>query len=269
VADVGELAGLLRTLGIRRGGVLMVHASLRGSGLRDTEVRDALLDVLGPAGTLVVPAFTRENSRTSRAHRALTSGLSERERTDLEASMLPFEPLTTPCRAAMGVLAECVRTTPGAVRSAHPQTSLAGVGPRAAELLDGHDPHCLLGERSPLARLYAARAQVLLLRVGFGVCSAFHLAEYRTDPPRPRRRYECVVGEKGNWTSYEDTALDDRGFAALGSELPPELVEFGRLAGRTVTLVEMRPAVDFVRDLMSGLMSAPESGSGCPDIAIE
>lgn len=131
--------------------------------------------------------------------------------------MLPFEPLTSPCRAAMGVLAECVRTSPGAVRSAHPQTSMAGIGPRAAELLDGHDPHCLLGERSPLARLYAAQAQVLLLRVGFEVCTAFHLAEYRTNPPRPRRTYECVVEEKGHWVSYEDTALDDSGFAALGA----------------------------------------------------
>ncbi|MDW4910098.1 AAC(3) family N-acetyltransferase [Streptomyces sp. ADMS] len=230
----------------------MVHASLRGSGLRDTEVRDALLDVLGPAGTLIVPAFTQENSRTSRAHQALTSGLSEHERAAFEAGMLPFEPLTTPCRAAMGVLAEFVRTSPGAVRSTHPQTSMAGLGPRAAELLDGHDPHCLLGERSPLARLYDARAQVLLLRVGFGVCSAFHLAEYRTNPPRPRRTYECVVEEKGGWISYEDTALDDSCFAALGAELPREHVEFAELAGRKVALVEMRPVVDFARDRMSG-----------------
>ncbi len=252
MADAGELSELLRTLAIRRGGVLMVHAALRDSGLRDTEVRDALLDVLGPAGTLVVPAFTQENSRTSRAHRALTRGLGERERAEYEASMPPFEPLTSPCRAAMGVLAECVRTSPGAVRSAHPQTSMAGIGPRATELLDGHDPYCLLGERSPLARLYTAEAQVLLLRVGFEVCSAFHLAEYRTNPPRPRRTYECVVEEKGHWISYEDTALDDSGFAALGGELPRELVAFGELAGRRATLVEMRPAVDFARDRMSG-----------------
>jgi aminoglycoside 3-N-acetyltransferase len=252
MSDAGELGVLLRALGVRRGGVLMVHASLRGSGLRDTEVRDVLLDVLGPAGTLVVPAFTQENSRTSRAHRALTRGLDERELAEYEASMPPYEPGTSPCRAAMGALAECVRTSPGALRSAHPQTSMAGIGPRAAELLDGHDPHCLLGERSPLARLYDARAQVLLLRVGFGVCSAFHLAEYRTDPPRPRRVYACVVEEKGHWISYEDTALDDSGFAALGGELPGETVRFGELAGREVTLVEMRPAVDFACDRMSG-----------------
>ncbi|MGW0820157.1 AAC(3) family N-acetyltransferase [Streptomyces sp. NPDC002845] len=229
----------------------MVHASLGGSGLRDTVVRDALLDALGPEGTLVVPAFTQENSRTSRAHQALTSGMSEREKEEFRASMLPFERETTPC-PAMGVLAECVRTTRGAVRSGHPQTSCAGLGPRAAELLTGHDPHCLLGERSPLARLYEARAQVLLLRVGFEVCSAFHLAEYRTVPARPTRAYHCVVGDKGNWITYEDTALDDSDFGALGAELPIGLLSEGVLAGKSVTLFDMRPAVDFAVAQMSG-----------------
>jgi len=82
-----ELAALLGALGIRRGGVLMVHASLGGSGLRDIQVRDALLDALGPGGTLVVPAFTQENSRTSRAHQALTSHLSEREKEEFRVLM--------------------------------------------------------------------------------------------------------------------------------------------------------------------------------------
>jgi aminoglycoside 3-N-acetyltransferase len=250
VTSSEELALFLGALGIRRGGVLMAHASLGGSGLRDTQVRDALLDTLGPDGTLVVPAFTQENSRTSRAHLALTGHLSEREREEFRASMLPFEPETTPC-LAMGQLAECVRSSPGAVRSAHPQTSMAALGPRADELLDGHDPHCLLGERSPLARLYAAGAQVLLLRVGFEVCTAFHLAEYRTTPPRPRRTYQCVVGEKGNWVTYEDTALDDSTFSVHGAELPPALLTRAELAGRKVTLFDMRPAVDFVGARMS------------------
>lgn len=246
-----ELSLMLGKLGVRTDGVLMVHASLGGSGLRDTDVRDALLDALGPGGTLVVPAFTQENSRTSRAHRARTVGMTEQEQERFRASMPAFDPGGTPC-TAMGVLAECVRTTPGAVRSSHPQTSMAGLGPRAAELLDGHDPRCLLGERSPLARLYDARAQVLLLRVGFEVCTAFHLAEYRTTPPRPGRTYHCVVGERGNWVSYEDTALDDSDFAALGDRLPEELVVRGQLAGKEVTLVEMRSAVDFVCERMSG-----------------
>ncbi|PZH05157.1 AAC(3) family N-acetyltransferase [Streptomyces sp. NTH33] len=221
----------------------MVHASLRGTGTAPERVRDALLAALGPDGTLVAPAFTPENSDTSRAHQALIEGLDEQEVRAFREAMPPFEPHATPC-PTMGALAECVRTTPGAVRSAHPQTSLAGLGPRAAELLDEHHPHCHLGERSPLARLYGADAQVLLLRVGFEACSAFHLAEYRTTPPPPRRTYRCVTGNRGNWISYEDAALDDGDFADVGQRLPSDLLVRREWSGRAVVLFRMRPAVD-------------------------
>lgn len=241
--ETGEIHRVLGELGIRRGGVLMVHASLSGTGTAPEQVRDALLAALGPDGTLVVPAFTPENSDTSRAHKALVAGLDEQEARAFRKAMPPFEPDATPC-PTMGALAECVRTTPGSMRSTHPQTSLAGLGPRAAELLGGHHPHCHLGERSPLARLYEADAQVLLLRVGFEVCSAFHLAEYRMTPPPPRRTYRCVVGYRGNWISYEDAALDDSDFAAVGQRLPSDLLVRREWSGRAVVLFRMRPVVD-------------------------
>ncbi|CAL9645128.1 SPbeta prophage-derived aminoglycoside N(3')-acetyltransferase-like protein YokD [Streptomyces sp. enrichment culture] len=221
----------------------MVHASLSGTGAAPETVRDALLDTLGPGGTLVVPAFTPENSDTSRAHRQIVEGLDERQVREFRATMPPYEPDTTPC-PTMGALAECVRTTPGSVRSAHPQTSLAGLGPRAAELLDGHHPHCHLGERSPLAKLYEADARILLLRVGFEACSALHLAEYRTTPPPPRRTYRCVVEEKGNWIEYEDAALDDSDFARVGQRLPSDLLVRREWSGRPVVQFRMRPVVD-------------------------
>ncbi|MEU0024487.1 AAC(3) family N-acetyltransferase [Streptomyces sp. NPDC006335] len=245
-----QLTDLLAELPIRPEAPLMVHASLSGTGLSPTRVRDALLDALGPRGTLVVPAFTPENSDSSRAHRALVAHLSAQEAEAFRASMPPFEPDATPC-PSMGALAECVRSTPGAVRSDHPQTSLAAIGPRAGELLAGHDPRCHLGERSPLAKLYAADAQVLLLRVGFEVCSAFHLAEYRMTPPPPPRLYRCVVGDKGNWFTYEDLTLDDGDFAEAGARLPDELLVRREWSGRPVTLFGMRAAVDDVRDQLS------------------
>jgi aminoglycoside 3-N-acetyltransferase len=251
MSNQAELTDLLGELGIRPGGVLMVHASLGGTGTPPARVRDALRAALGPGGTLVVPAFTPENSDTSRAHRDLVAGMTEAEVREFRAAMLPFAPDVTPC-PSMGALAECVRTTPGAVRSAHPQTSLAGLGPRARELLSGHDPHCHLGERSPLARLYEADAQVLLLRVGFEVCSALHLAEYRMVPPPPRRTYRCVVGVQGNWISYDDLALDDTDFAVMGERIPGELLSRGEWKGKSVTLCGMRAVVDDVCGRLSG-----------------
>ncbi|MGW0843169.1 AAC(3) family N-acetyltransferase [Streptomyces sp. NPDC002787] len=251
MGEVARLHDTLGRLGVRPGGVLMVHSSLRGTGLSPTEVRNALLDALGPDGTLVVPAFTPENSDTSPSYHSRTKGMTEREKADFRAAMLPFEPNATPC-PTMGALAECVRTTPGAVRSAHPQTSFAALGPRAGELLADHDPHCHLGERSPLATLYAADAQVLLLRVGFEVCTAFHLSEYRMTPPPPTRTYRCVVEDKGNWIEYEDLSLYDGDFGTIGARLPHGLFREREFAGKPTFLFGMRDAVDTARHLMSG-----------------
>ncbi|MGI5454555.1 aminoglycoside N(3)-acetyltransferase [Streptomyces sp. CA-249302] len=254
MAEPAQLTRLFSELGVARGGVLLVHASLGGSGLRAVDVRDVLLDALGPDGTLVVPAFTPENSDTSRAHRALIGDLSPPERARFLASMLPYNPDTTPC-PTMGTLATCIRTSSGAIRSTHPQTSFAAIGRRAAELMADHDPHCHLGERSPLAKLYAAGAQILLFRVGFEVCSAFHLAQYRTTPPLPQRTYRCVVGEPGHWISYEDIALDDHDFAAVGAGLPREQLAEREVTGRAVRLFAMRAAVDHALTGMSGFAS--------------
>lgn len=249
--DITRLPDALRELGVRPGGVLMVHSSLGGTGWSPEEVLDAVLAALGPDGTLVVPAFTPENSDTSPAYHRHTEGMTEREKAAFRASMPPFEPDATPC-PAMGAFAECVRTTPGAVRSAHPQTSFAGLGAAAEELLFGHDPHCHLGERSPMAALYAADAQVLLLRVGFEVCTAFHLAEYRMNPPAPTRTYRCVVKDKGNWIEYEDLSLYDGDFGEIGARLPHDLFKEREFAGKPAFLFGMRDAVDTARHLMSG-----------------
>ncbi|MEV7404799.1 AAC(3) family N-acetyltransferase [Streptomyces sp. NPDC091267] len=215
------LAGQLSELGVERGGVLMVHASMRAVGAVEggaQAVADALREALGPEGTLVVPAFTPENSDTSPHYRSRVRGLGKQDRDAVRALMPAFDRATT-AAPSMGRLAEAVRRSPGSARSAHPQTSFAAVGPLAGHVLSDHHPDCHLGEDSPLARLHDLRAQILLLGTGFDSCSAFHLAEYRVPSP-PRRTYRCVVADGGRrrWWEYEDVALDDSDFAALGAD---------------------------------------------------
>lgn len=216
-----RLARQLSSLGVERGGVLMVHASLRGVGEADggaATVAAALRDAVGPGGTLVVPAFTPENSDTSPQYLARVRGLDDRAREAVRAAMPAFDPATT-AAPSMGRLSETVRRAPGALRSSHPQTSFAAVGPLAGHVVAGHHRNCHLGDDSPLARLHELRAQVLLLGTGFGSCTAFHLAEYRVPSP-PRRTYRCVVrdGDRRRWWEYEDVALDDGDFTALGAD---------------------------------------------------
>ncbi|MFE9458670.1 aminoglycoside N(3)-acetyltransferase [Streptomyces californicus] len=251
--------GALSALGVRPGDVLLVHAALRSLGPVAGGARGvlaALRRAVGPEGTVVVPAFTPENSDTSPHFRARVRGLDPGAVEDVRAAMAPYDPALTPA-PSMGVLAETVRTAPGAVRSAHPQTSFAALGPGAHRLLAGHRPDCHLGEDSPLARLYVADARILLLGTGYGTCTAFHLGEYRMPAP-PRRSYRCVVAPHGvrRWWEYEDVALDDGDFPALGAAFEEEAavgdMSTGHVGAAECRLLRLRAAVDFAALWLTG-----------------
>ncbi|UNM14230.1 AAC(3) family N-acetyltransferase [Streptomyces formicae] len=246
MADERGLAEQLGELGLAAGDVVLVHASLSGTGLNAPMLRDALLTAVGEQGTLVVPAFTTENSDTSTAHLRLVEGMTPTQAAAFRATMPAFDPATTPS-TGMGRLAESVRTASGAVRSTHPQVSFAALGRRAAQLLSGHPLSSHFGEDSPMGALYRAGARVLMINVGFSVCTAFHLAEYRTGAPE--RRYRCVVrGADGpQWTEYEDITLDDSDFGIIGDAFDAvdgNRVHKGQLGGTTARLFPIRDAVD-------------------------
>ncbi|MFJ1600821.1 aminoglycoside N(3)-acetyltransferase [Streptomyces sp. NPDC088261] len=250
-ATAAELASELAALGVTDGSILLVHASLRSTGLDADTLRTALLTAVGDTGTLVVPAFTEDNSDTSSAHLARIRGKTRREAAAFRERMPAFDAATTPS-TGMGRLAESVRTHPGAVRSAHPQTSFAAVGRRAKELLAVHPLHSHLGEDSPLGALAAAGAHVLMINVGFAVCTAFHLAEYRAGAPT--RSYRCVVkGPDGiaRWVEYEDVTLDDSDFESVGASFPWGMEQKGQLGGTSARLFPIKDAVDHAESWMT------------------
>ncbi|WP_329340500.1 AAC(3) family N-acetyltransferase [Streptomyces sp. NBC_00663] len=209
----GTVATQLRELGVQDGETLLVHSSLKSLGWvcgGPVAVVQGLLDALGPKGTLVVPTQT--------------GGLSDPADwenppvpvewwDEIRTSMPPYDPLITPSRG-VGVLPETVRTWPGALRSAHPQTSFAALGARAREVIDGHATDCRLGERSPLARLEALHARVLLLGAGYDACTTFHLAEYRIPSPRVK------VGRPGpaGWETVTEVSITSDRFDELGHD---------------------------------------------------
>ncbi|MFI5933650.1 aminoglycoside N(3)-acetyltransferase [Actinoplanes sp. NPDC051494] len=220
-------------LGVRPGDVLLVHSSMRGIGRvcgGATAVVQALLDAVGPAGTIVVPAQTPENRDPARWSPPVPPEWWPVIRANLPA----FDPAVTPS-AGMGAIAERIRTWPGAVRSGHPLTSFAAVGPRAAGLMAVHDISSLLGERSPLAALERAGAKVLLIGVGFDKCTAFHLAESRLPDLQVVELAAAVRTENGReWVTYVTAGLDDGDFHDLGIAYEAECHKDGALSRGTV-----------------------------------
>lgn len=132
----------LDVLGVPRGCVLMVHSSLSQFGYVEggaDAVIDALLDALGPEGTLAMP--TLSCSWVGRP---------------------PYDPATTPTR--VGAIPEAFRRRPGVLRSPHPTHSVAALGPRAAEIVGGHTPdRPVFAPEGAFGKLYELDAWILML----------------------------------------------------------------------------------------------------------
>lgn len=240
-----SLAADVRALGVTPGETLLVHSSLSslgwvcgGAGV----VVGALLDVLGDAGTLVVPTHSSDNSDPAYWE---APPVPEAWWAHIRASTPAFDARTTPCRG-VGVVPETVRNWPGAVRSSHPQTSFAAVGPRAAAIVDGHAPDCRLGERSPLARLEEGAARVLLLGAGFESCTAFHLAEYRIPSPRVDNSFAVMTPHGRVWSTVRDTSITSDRFDELGADFEKERpVVRGTVGGADARLFALADAVAY------------------------
>jgi aminoglycoside 3-N-acetyltransferase len=231
-----------------------VHSSLSALGWvcgGPATVIQALLDVLGADGTLAVPAHSGDNSDPAHwAHPPVPASWWA----DIRATMPPYDPRTTPT-LGVGRIPEAVRTWPGAVRSAHPQTSFAAIGPRATALVDGHALDCRLGERSPLARLEEAGARILLLGAGFDTCTAFHLAEYRAGEPPTDNAFAVMTPQGRSWMTVQDTSLDEERFGALGADFErdhPAVVR-ATVGAAAVRLFPLAEAVAYATNWLKGI----------------
>lgn len=167
-----QLVEQLQSLGVRRGGVLLVHTSFRA--VRPVEggplgLIRALRAALGPDGTLVMPTMTDGES--------------------------VFDPRSTPT-ADMGITAELFWRQPGVLRSTHPGGSFAAEGPQAERICRPQPlspPH---GLDSPVGRVYELDGQVLLLGVSHGENTTLHLAESLARVPYSVS-HPCVVEVDG------------------------------------------------------------------------
>ena len=244
-----SLAVQFLALGVRPGSVLVVHASMKSLGWvcgGPFAVVEALRDALGPAGTLVVPTHTPDNSDPAQWR---SPPVPANWWPVIRAEMPGFDPELTPSHW-MGAIAELVRTWPGARRSNHPHTSFAALGPAAVDIVSDHRLDDMLGERSPLGRVYQHDGDILLLGVDHACNTSLHLAEYRQPHPARMRHGAAVLTPRGRaWTWWDDVDVDQSDFAELGADLDVTgMVTMGAVASATCRLMRQRAAVDFAVD---------------------
>lgn len=187
-----DLVDGLRQLGVAPGEVALVHSSLSAFGHvvgGADAVIDAVLEVLGPTGTAVFPAFTW------RRYHAITEPVV-------------FDMAAESVKEEVGVIPETFRRRPEVQRSPHLCHSVCALGPHAAGVTSHGGKSW--GKASSFGELEELDAWNLLLGVGFTSCTALHHCEDLMQVPyRSYRNYPGSV-----------IALPD------GSRLPCNSVEF-------------------------------------------
>jgi aminoglycoside 3-N-acetyltransferase len=238
----------LRALGVAEGDVVIAHVAMSKLGWvvgGAQAVVEAMLAAVGPTGTLVMPTQSGHLSDPAlwQAPPVPAAWVDV-----IRRDMPLFDPALTPTRA-MGQAVECFRRHPDAIRSLHPTVSFAAVGPMAVALMADHHLSPGLGEGSPLSKLYAADAKVLLLGVDHGNDTSLHLAEHRATWPGKRTYTDgaaVMVDGRRHWVTYDDLELDESDFAALGDAFAAAGGErHGPVGSGTGRLCRQRAIVDF------------------------
>ena len=152
--------------GIREGDLLMVHSALSPLGVVEggpDAVIDALFEVLGSEGTLLMPTFTR-------------SFLCFGKGPARSRNLTPFHPDRGPITT--GAIPDRFRKIPGATRSQHPTHSVAGIGPLTQACLSGHGAtDAPTGSTSPWARLHELNGKIVFLGAHLSSCTFLHYLE--------------------------------------------------------------------------------------------
>ena len=253
-ATVASLVRDLAALGVDPGGVVIVHSSLSALGWvagGPQSVVEALLDVVGPSGTIVMPTQSGQLSDPA----AWSRPPVPKPWIDLLHDGLPaYDPYLTPTRG-MGQVVECFRQHRATIRSAHPTLSFAACGPQAEAIVGTHPLSPGLGETSPLGRLYDLDAQVVLLGVGHAHDTSLHLAEHRASwPGKTTIREGAPVQRDGRreWVVYDDLELDEGDFDQIGDAFAATGSErTGKVGAGTGRLSRVRALVDFAVEWMN------------------
>jgi aminoglycoside 3-N-acetyltransferase len=161
---VADLAAGLRVAGVRKGGSLLVHSSLRSlgrvAGGAETVIK-GLLAALGDEGTLLMPGLTYERVTSANP---------------------TFSVLGTPSN--VGLIPEYFRLRPGTRRSVHPTHSVCATGPLADAFLAEHlEDSTPVGPHSPFRKLRDNGGQILMLGCGLRPNTSMHGVEELVEPP--------------------------------------------------------------------------------------
>ncbi len=164
IVTASDLDRDIAALGIRSGDTVMLHASLKSIGYVDGGPRTvlrALIDAVGPSGTLVVPTYWLPGGTI-----LATCGNAD----------YVFDPRRHGTH--LGSLPAAFLGLDGIARSVHPTHSVSAIGRHAHRVVDDHHrAPSIFGAGSPWQRCLELDAKVLGLGISMGPVTFYHLLE--------------------------------------------------------------------------------------------
>jgi aminoglycoside 3-N-acetyltransferase len=155
----------LRQLGLRAGDGVMVHSSLKSFGHvtgGSQTVIEALMEVLTPQGTLVMPSFNHGTAFE-------------------EGALGYYHPAKT--ATVNGAIPDSFWRMTGVSRSLDPTHAIAAWGKHSQQYTQYHHRTLTMGPQSPLGLLYKDNGLGLLLGVTYGANTFHHVVEMTTGAP--------------------------------------------------------------------------------------
>lgn len=236
VVTLTELVASFRGLGLDRGLTVMAHSSLSAFGWVEggpETVLRALLEVLGPEGTLCLPTLCQR---------------------DKERRFETWDMATSP--SDVGRLTEVFRLWPGAIRSDHATHSVSALGPLAESITAGHAAAygrpgpwgpAAFGHGSPWDQFYRLNVRYCFFGVSFRVNTMRHYIQsvlveaLLAAAPLERRAglAERLTGwcKPGVWPNWDDEKMEAR-LASQG------LVRYAPVGAATCRAIPARTLVE-------------------------
>ncbi len=198
-----DIKSSLQQARIFRGDVILLHSSLLDLGkMKDVaakdapiKVADAIIEYLGPEGTLVCPGFSWEFYRGN-----------------------SYSVHDTPCEPWMGILNENLRKRKGSTRTCHAGQSLVCYGKLAKKLADESlNFESAWDKRGPVGLMEANNAKTVMLGPPiWGSCSIIHYVEEELNVPY--RYWKTFTGQyKGN----NSNAFETKSYQFFARKLEP------------------------------------------------
>ncbi|MDD4558917.1 MAG: AAC(3) family N-acetyltransferase [bacterium] len=229
VINESDIVLSLRNLGLVEGDKLLVHSSLKAIGLvagGPDAVIKALIEVVGPAGLIVMPTFACEP---------------------------PFDRCNS--ATALGDVAERFWRRPDAVRSLHPTHSVAAVGYGAADLIAGHEKApTAYAEGTPYCKLARSGGKVLLMGVDQDRNTTLHAAEAITGVPYLDDIKAAYIDDEGCEVIIPVAAMagPHRDFIGLDRLFRERgIMRMGRIGKAICRLMEAGPMLDIAVEALS------------------